>query len=124
MSNWTPSRPASQLLREALPLQIRGTETTDPVVTLFGESWSLTLWCDWTVESMSLSSSSPDLEDRVWDLVSLSIVGLEVVENVGPIFRLSSGHQLALMEGDDEEPWVMQIPGLIITGGTRSEYWG
>lgn len=42
MSSWTPPpRPVQQLLREALPLLIRGTEVTDRVVTLFGDGWGL-----------------------------------------------------------------------------------
>lgn len=125
MSSWSPPpRPVRQLLREALPLLIRGTEVTDPVVTLFGDGWGLTMWCDWTVDALELGSSSPDLEDRVWDLVGTSIVGVEARAGVGPVFALSAGHELALVEGDDDEPWVMHLPGLILTEGIRGASWG
>ena len=103
---------------------IRGTEVTDPVVTLFGDGWGLTLWCDWTIDALPLGSSSPDLEDRVWDLVGMSIVGVEARAGVGPVFALSAGHELALVEGDDDEPWVMHLPGLILTEGIRGASWG
>ena len=54
---------------QALPLTIQGVEVMDPVLTLFGDGWSLTLMCPWTVEGPGISSSweSEDLEDVVWD---------------------------------------------------------
>ena len=36
-------------IRADLPRQIRGLEVNDPVLTLYGDDWSLTLMCPWEV---------------------------------------------------------------------------
>ena len=47
-------RPATydvlEAIRADLPRQIRGLEVNDPVLTLYGDDWSLTLMCPWKIE--------------------------------------------------------------------------
>lgn len=45
------------IIIDSLPLAIRGFELTDPVLTIFGDSWSLNLMCPWVVEGPSVSFS-------------------------------------------------------------------
>ncbi|MBW9210518.1 hypothetical protein KV100_12725 [Mumia sp. zg.B21] len=104
---------------QALPLTIRGIEVTDPVLTLFGDDWSLTLMCPWTVEGPGVSSSweSENLEDEVWDLVGREITSLTAGPDViDPTFHLSGDIDLAVRADSDLDPWTLMIPGLVVTG--------
>lgn len=114
--------PASAQIAEALPLLVREVAVTDPVLTLSGDDWSLTVWCPFRVTGLDFDWESPDLEDRAWDLVGHRVEQL-TVEAGGPVFGLSGGAELVLDEAGDDDPWVLRIPGAVITGGTRSPHW-
>lgn len=104
---------------QALPLTIQGVEVMDPVLTLFGDGWSLTLMCPWTVQGPGISSSweSEDLEDEVWDLVGHQITSLTAGPDViDPTFHLSGEIGLAVQADSDLDPWTLMIPGLVVTG--------
>lgn len=123
MSTWTPDpRSTVEVINAALPLRIVGVETTDPVVTWFGDEWSLTVWCDWHVDALGIDSDSQDAMDRVWDLIGYRICGIEVTSG-GPVFVLGPEARLAVLEGDDDDPWVLSLPETTITGGVGGPYW-
>ena len=112
------SSSGSDELRAALPLTVAEVALTGPVLTLSGEHWYLTVWCDWAVPQLGFDVDSEDVEDRAWDLIGYRIEGVEV-RGDGPTFRLGGGVDLVLVEGDDDDPWVLKVPGMAYTGGVR-----
>ena len=110
---------AHALITAALPLLIRGLEVTDPVLTLFGDGWSLNLMCPWNVVATGFATSwlSADLEDEVWELIGQSIIGVTSgSEAIDPIFHLSGGGDLVLHADTDLDPWSLMLPDVTIVG--------
>lgn len=89
------------------------------MLTVFGADWSMTIWCDWSVRGLDLDCGSNDLEDWAWDLVGLSLTGFTVEAGWSPEFYLSGDLALVPDESDDEDPWVLDLSDVVITGGTR-----
>lgn len=109
-------------IAKALPLTIRGVEVTDPVVTLIGDGWSLTMACPWTIAGPDLDFSweSEDLEDQVWDLIGCDIEALTAgPDALDPTFRLSGDIALRIHADSDLDPWTLMLPGLVVTGRKR-----
>ena len=102
------ARPVDHL-RAAMPLTISGVEVNDPVLTVFGKGWSLTIWCDWSVRGLDLDCGSDDLEDRAWDLVGQSLLGFTVEAGQAPAFQLTGDHALVLEEGESVGRWSVSI---------------
>ncbi len=106
-------------ITSALPLAIRGFELTDPVLTLFGDTWSLNVMCPWTVDGPEVTTSweSDNIEDEVWELVGQSIVdviaGPDVVD---PTFLLSGNTKLTVHADTDLDPWTLSLPTIVVTG--------
>lgn len=120
--NSGPSTTATEAIIAALPLRVDEVHLSDPVITLTGDEWSLTVWCPFRVTGLDFGWDSEDLEDRVWDLIGYSIQDFATRAD-GPVFGFGDGVELILEEGDDGEPWVLKIPGRILTAGTRSPHW-
>ncbi|WP_460778868.1 hypothetical protein [Microlunatus antarcticus] len=97
----------------------------DPILTLFGLSWSLNISCPWSVPELGFNADTPNSGDRVPELVGLDLLRLDVVEGRLPAFQLSAGVSIVVDDADDpnDEPWVMSLPSLVITAGTQSPYW-
>lgn len=102
-----------------LPVHIQGVELQDPILTLFGEGWALTIACPWegTIGGRALSWEDDDIEDRSWDLVGEDLVA---VRQDGPAdtFEFSAG-TLTVTPDTDVDPWVLQLPGGLVVGRTR-----
>ncbi len=116
------------LVRAALPLVVREVSSTDPVITLSGttpdgQAWSLTVWCAWSIDAWGLDWESPGIEDRLWDLIGHAVQSVDVAAGVGPVFGFGEGLGLALDERGDDDPWVLRIPGAVVTGGTNDPDW-
>lgn len=61
-----------ELVARSGPLEITEIAFQDPVLALSGEGWALTAMCPWRVlrgDALELSWSTPDAEDRAWDLI-------------------------------------------------------
>ncbi|KGM13802.1 hypothetical protein [Cellulomonas bogoriensis] len=73
----------------ALPARVEGVEVQDPILTMFGEGWAMTIACPW-----------------------------EGVRKLGPAvaFEFSSG-TLIVTPDTDVDPWVLQLPGGLVVGG-------
>ncbi len=103
----------------SLPLTIRAVDVQDPVITLIGDEWSLTLMCPWYLDASgrSVSWESDDLECEVWDLIGHEIVrvssGPDVID---PIFYLSGGIALSVRADSDLDPWTLMLPEIVVTG--------
>lgn len=101
----------------ALPVRVEGVEVQDPVLTMFGENWALTIACPWegTIGGRSLSWEDRDLEDRSWDMVGEDLVA---VRQDGPAveFEFSNG-SLIVTPDTDVDPWMLQLPGGLVVGG-------
>jgi hypothetical protein len=105
----------AQLL-DALPVHVKGVEVQDPVLTLFGEEWSLTIACPWQGEvgGRPISWEDADLEDRVWDLVGAELVSVKQ-EGAAARFGFSAG-TLLVTPDTDLDPWVLRLPGGLLVG--------
>jgi hypothetical protein len=105
-------------LLAALPVRVQGVEVQDPILTLFGEGWALTIACPWegTIGGCALSWVDRDVEDRSWDLVGEDLVA---VRQGGPAveFEFSTG-SLIVTPDTDVDPWVLQLPGGLVVGRT------
>ena len=49
-------------IRADLPQQIRGLEVNDPVLTLYGDDWSLTLMCPWEISGPDAAPAPRDAD--------------------------------------------------------------
>lgn len=102
----------------ALPVRVRGTEVQDPILTLFGEGWALTIACPWegSIGGRALYWEDDDIEDRSWDLVGEDLLA---VRQVGPAveFEFSAGSLIATPD-TDLDPWVLSLPGGLMVGRT------
>jgi hypothetical protein len=100
------------------PLTIAEVEVQDPILVVGGEGWALTAMCPWRVlrgDDLELSWSSPEVEDRAWELVGRQIVSAEV-QGRDPVLRLSDGSALQLFSDTDTDPWVLRLPGITFVG--------
>ena len=107
------------IIANALPLTVRGIEVTDPILTLFGDQWSLNLMCDWRFSgNVSLSWESDDIEDGSWDLIGRSIVAESATSSaaVDPTFEFDDGTLLQVHADTDLDPWTLTLPGIVVTG--------
>ncbi len=102
----------------ALPVRIDGVEVQDPILTLFGEGWALTIACPWegTIGGRALTWEDDDLEDRCWDLIGQDLVALRQ-EGPAVEFEFSTGTLIATAD-TDVDPWVLQLPGGLVVGRT------
>jgi hypothetical protein len=97
-------------LTRALPVRVQGVEVQSPVLTLFGEKWSLTIACPWEgeVHKSALSWEDDDIEDRAWDLVGEDLVD---VRREGSSVRFQFSTSVLVATPDtDIDPWVLRLP--------------
>lgn len=113
-------RPSTyDLVVEALPLVITGLAVTDPILTLFGDGWSLNLMCPWSVAGGGIATSwwSARLEDEAWELIGRSIVGVTSGPDViDPTLHLSGGAELRIWADTDLDPWALALPSIVVVG--------
>jgi hypothetical protein len=104
----------------SLPLAVRGVEVTDPVITVFGDEWSLTVMCPWVLTGPedSISWESEQIEDKIWDLIGLSIVSVSATDPdvTDPVFHFEGGFELAIHADTDIDPWSLALPQLVVVG--------
>jgi hypothetical protein len=100
------------------PLEIVEVEYREPVLALSGSSWGLTAMCPWRVVregGIELSWSTPDAEDRVWDLIGRRVVAA-VPQGRDAAFTLSDGSVLEVFSDSDVDPWVLRLPDIVFVG--------
>lgn len=109
-----------QRIIDSLPLTVRGLEVNDPAVTLFGDDWSLSLVCPWTLvgPDMSCSWEDDDIEDAAWDLIGRLLVGVTAQDPqaIDPVFEFDGGITLTIVADTDLDPWTLALPDLIVNG--------
>lgn len=107
-------------IMSSLPLLVRGVEVNDPILTLYGEEWSLTVMCPWTLTGSGFVTSweSENIEDDAWSLIGLSIVAVSAVHPsaIDPIFVLEGDVELAIHADTDYDPWALTLPDVVIVG--------
>jgi hypothetical protein len=109
----------AEALRADLPQQIRGVEVNDPVLTLYGDGWSLTLMCPWTVDGPDgrFDWESESIEDQAWELVGHSLQAVSPTE-VDPVFEFSGGLSIRVSADTDLDPWTLRLPHVLVVGRT------
>lgn len=101
-----------------LPLRVVGVEVQSPVLTLFGDEWSLTIACPWDgiVGGRKMSWEDDDIEDWAWDLIGEDLV---TVEEHGSAVRFKFlNASLTAAPDSDLDPWVLSLPGGVLVGRT------
>lgn len=80
-------------LAGVVPLPVREVEIDDPLVTIFGDNWSLNLSCPWDLLTPhgAVVWDDPRLEDAVWDLVGLWLRRIERSDDGNPHLRVRPG---------------------------------
>lgn len=99
-----------------LPRRISGLEVQDPIVTVFGEDWSLTLACPWSgvVKGHTLTWEDETIEDVLWDLVGQDLVGFDR-QGLATYFRFTDAELIAVPDAD-LDPWVLTLPSGVAVG--------
>lgn len=109
-----------ELIRRSLPLKVLGLEVGDPVLTVFGDDWSLSLVCPWTLDGPGLFTSweAEDIERAANTLVGrrLEDVSARDSDATDPVFRFSGGLRLKVLADTDLDPWAMMVPGHVVIG--------
>jgi hypothetical protein len=107
----------AEAIRTDLPRQVRGLEVNDPVLTLYGDDWSLTLMCSWKVEGPGggFGWESESIEDEAWELVGRSLLSVSPTD-VDPVFQLSGGFSITVFADTDLDPWTLRLPHALVVG--------
>jgi hypothetical protein len=96
-----------------LPLAIEEARYADPVLTLAGPEWSLSVVCPWRLrgeDGLITGFAHDDAESCVVSLRGGNIVGVRATGELGdPIFDLSGGTRLEVFADTDVDPWVMRL---------------
>ena len=102
----------------ALPGRVQGVEVQDPILTLFGEGWALTIACPWegTIGGRAVSWEDGEIEDRSWDLVGEDLVAVRQSGSAVQ-FEFTAG-RLTVTPDTDADPWVLELPGGLLVGRT------
>ena len=107
-------------VRAAMPLEVREVQYNDPVLSISGDGWWLTLMCPWLIRGRNgqYSWEVDEVEDKVWDLIGHSIVSVSFDSGVevDPTFEFDGEISLEICADSDWEPWTMQVPGLVVIG--------
>jgi len=109
-----------EAIRADLPRQIRNVEVNDPVVTLYGDDWSLTLMCPWEISGPDgrVTWESESIEDEVWELVGHSLLSVSStdLDLVDPVFEVSGGISIKVCADTDLDPWTLRLPHVMLIG--------
>ena len=113
--------PAGRPALTDLPRQVRGLEVDDPVLTLYGDDWSLTLMCPWAVDGPAggFTWESDAIEDEAWELVGQSLLAVSPTD-VDPVFQMSGGFVLRVSADTDLAPWTLRLPHAVVVGRQRT----
>ncbi len=108
------------LVARSLPLRIGRVDVNDPVVSLSGEGWFLSIACPWDLVGPDVVF---DWETDPFDEVLQKLVGtsLQSVTAEGellvdPVFHFDSGISIVVRADSDLDPWVFRIQGIVLVG--------
>lgn len=107
-------------IRRSLPLRVRGIEVNDPVLTIFGDQWSLNLMCPWVIKGpdFSVTWESDDIEDQAWELIGRDVESVTSSDDraTDPVFHFRGGIYLEVKADTDLDPWTLRLPGVVVNG--------
>ena len=120
------------LVAPDLPSRVDEVEYTDPVASIRGADWILTLVCPWRLWRDGNLVIDPDLMEGdeainaelvagvLWDLIGHSLVGVQnSSKNVNdPVFVLTGGYVIEVEADTDIDPWTFSLPGMTFVGTT------
>lgn len=103
-----------------LPRQVTGLDYSDPILSIFGVGWSLTLQTPWVghVGGVALDWEDDCVEDRAWDLVGQTLLQIrETHDHNQPLVEFLFGDAIfrATFEAQPE-PWVLRFGDIVIVG--------
>ncbi len=107
---------------DVLPLMVSGLEINDPVLTLFGNGWGLSIVCPWALDGLDVHVTwESDPLDEVWVLAGRALVGVTANDEsaTDPTFHFEGGLSLEVNADTVLDPWTLILPGLVVTGTYR-----
>lgn len=110
------SWPRSEI-NAGLPVTVAELEYSDPILTIFGMEWSLSLRCPWSgvIASRQVSWEDDYVEDRAWDLIGTNLITVE--DGVAGEIKFRFSNAILHVHADtDIDPWVLRLPRLIAIG--------
>jgi hypothetical protein len=114
-----------------LPWTVRTAEWTDPTLVVAGDDWMLSISCAWRVvgpDGSAYGWSSPDAEDRVWDLIGRDVVALApqaTGPRADPTLVLSGDVRLEVFCDTDDDAYVLRSgENQVIVGPFPPGSWG
>jgi hypothetical protein len=112
--------PLADAMSTRLPLVVGSVEYADPVLTISGDEWSLSVVCPWRLTSSGELLAALGLEGA--DAAVEQLVGseLEMVDAKtdlkDPVFEFSGGRRLEVFADTNVDPWVMHLDDLVFVG--------
>lgn len=108
------------LISAALPLVVGGIDVNDPVLTLYGDEWSLSVVCPWRLQGpgVEIDWESASIEAVVLTLMGRTLESVSAAEDItlDPTFHFSGSVELAVRADTDLDPWALAVPGIVVTG--------
>lgn len=109
--------------RPRLPLRVDAVVVNDPIITLVGQGWALTLACPWRLVDGSITRTAwdrPDVDNAMRHLVNHHLVAVRQAPNgFDPIFSFGEGLDLEVSADTDLDPWVMHTMGRTFVGAAH-----
>lgn len=105
-----------------LPLKVQEAKWDDPVLTLAGPGWSLTVLSPWRAVAnarLLYGWSQPNAGDLLWELCGQSIIDVGVqspLAPVDPVLHLSGGDAIEIFSENATDPWVIRLPAVTFVG--------
>ena len=114
----------------ALPLHITfAAIEPDPILTISGKEWGSNYMCDWLITGPDTYIDrynnndvvTPDDEiltsEDVKFLLGRDIIGItSTPDMINPTFHLSGGIDLITYADTDIDPWMLDVPGMVLVG--------
>ena len=100
-----------------LPVTVAEVAYNDPILTVSGPQWSLSLMCPWSglIGSQSVDWEDDEVEDLAWELNGMEL--LSVAEgSAGVIDFYFSNAVLHVRPDTDWDPWVLHLPHFVAVG--------
>jgi hypothetical protein len=117
------------VVQDLLPLEIKTVEWNDPILSLGGKGWSISISSPWRIiseESVSFGSWEMSSGRQVETLCGVQVteVGIQSTSiEVDPFFVLSNGQRLEIFSADGYETWVLRLPTITFVASPTDPSW-
>lgn len=101
----------------ALPVTVADVAYNDPVLTVSGAQWSLSLVCPWSgsIGSHPVDWEDDEVEDLAWELIGNDLISV-TEGSPGVIDFCFTNAVLHVRPDTDLDPWVLHLPHFVAVG--------